>query len=158
MKIFYALALSLLLATTAQAQSHTNPVGEKSIEDEIRKNERWRTFYDSLTPAEKNQFMTWWRANLSARKEVDPVDTNNPEQLKREFRSGMQRWYRDEVPTFEQKREMQMRYDELWAERQRQKSTATERPLPKKKTTINVIDVRGDPTRRSTGGSRYYTR
>ena len=156
MKIFYALALSLLLATTAHAQSQDNPVGEKSMESEIRKNERWRTFYDSLTPAEKNQFMTWWRSNMAARQEFDPVDTNNPKEIKREFRTGLQRWYRDEIPTFEQKREMQQRYNDLWTERQQQKVNEPERQKYKKKTTINIIDTRRGTT--TSGNPRFYTR
>jgi len=158
MKTLYAFALALALATTAQAQSHTNPVGEKAMEAEIRKNERWKTFYDSLTVEERKQFLHWWDNELQARPKPDPNAPNKVGTYKREFRQGLQQWYRDEIDTFEQKRDMQMRYDELWAKRQQNKAEPQKTVNPNKKTTIKVIDVKGDPRRHNTGNSRYYVR
>lgn len=157
MKTLYALALGLLLATTAQAQSLTNPVGEKAMEAEIRKNEKWRTFYDSLTQEERQQFITWWRNELYLRKDVNPVDLDNSAEYNKEFRGGLQRWYTDEVYSFEEKRQMEQRYNELWNQRQLEKQEARKpKPIDRSKTTsIKVIDVNGDPTRH-TGSSRYY--
>lgn len=157
MKIFYTLALGLLLATSANAQSHSNPVGEKAMENEIRKNERWRTFYDSLTEEERNQFITWWRSELHGRKETNPVDVNNSTEYNREFRGGLQRWYRDEVYSYEEKRDMQQRYDELWNQRQEEKKEMRKtKPLSERKTkSIRVYDADDAPV---TNGSRYYQR
>lgn len=156
--MFYTLALALLLATTAQAQSHTNPVGEKAMEAEIRKNERWKTFYDSLTVEERKQFLHWWDSELQARPAPAPNAPNKVGTYKREFRQGLQQWYRDEVPTFEQKREMQIRYDELWAKRQQNKLDPKKVEKPAKKSNVRVIDVKGDPRQHNTGSQRYYLR
>jgi hypothetical protein len=158
MKTLYTLALALLLATTAQAQSHTNPVGEKAMEAEIRKNERWKTFYDSLTVEERKQFLHWWDKELQARPQPNRNDPNKVTTYKREFRQGLQQWYRDEIDTFEQKREMQMRYDELWAKRQQNKTDPVKTKNPDRKNTIRVIDVQGDPRRHNTERPRYYVK
>lgn len=154
MKTLYAFALALLLATTAHAQSHDNPVSQKAMESEIRKNERWRTFYDSLTPEEQSQFITWWRQQIDLRRETNPVKPGNTAEYKREYRQGLQQWYRDEVTSFEQKREMQERYEELWAKREKLK-TEPQPTRPKKKTVINVIDA---DTYTPARGPRYYNR
>jgi hypothetical protein len=158
MKIFYTLALALLLATTAQAQSHTNPVGEKAMETEIRKNERWRVFYDSLTVEERNNFIAWWRNEMYQRQDVNPVNPDNSSEYNREFRGGLQKWYRDEVNSFEEKRQMEQRYNTLWDKRQQEKEEARKpKPMePRKTTTIKVYDAGEAPVRDS--GSRYYTR
>lgn len=144
------------LAGAAQAQSHTNPVGERAMEDEIRKNERWGTFYDSLTTEERRAFIHWWDAELKARPHAMAPTPNGVVPYKRELRQGLQQWYSDEVPDFEEKRAMQKRYDALWQQRQQNKNNPTTTPS-KKKTTIRIINT-NDSQQNHSSKPRYYSR
>ena len=139
----------------AQAQSDARKdFSIRPHESDIRQHEKWRTFYDSLSDAEKADFNRWWADHI--RRQQDPTQiatkpTYDPNNKITSRREAMNHWYKEKIVSQTDRDRIKAQYQDTWAKRAPHVNAREKKPVaPRVKTEVKVYrrgTGRGEITR-----------